>query len=234
MKNKKILALIVFVCAFFQVYGNEQKNEAMKAFNLGRKLLMSEDIKEKKAGIDFLHKVGTNWPDLSLSIGLLFVKEKQYTHAVNVLEMAFERGNSMARYELAKLYSDKEIPYYDVRKAFLYFKRIAHHYNFAAFQVGESYLNGIGVDIDRKKAYNYFVMATRNYKEELPCEVAFLRLSECYLNGWGTDKNIFNAYVYCLLAKKNGMSAGTLIDYDAILEKIYTQMDAEGKALLRR
>jgi TPR repeat protein len=95
--------------------------------------------------------------------GCVYEVQKEFDKAKLYYEMAIEKNQSDAIYiSLARLHVNKCAPWSDYAKAFEYYKlaveRGAHKLNkaFANFMLGKMYYLGWSVDVDYKKARQYF------------------------------------------------------------------------------
>ena len=97
--------------------------------------------------------------------------------AIKLLIKAAEAENVTARYQLGKIYTDKESKYFNVEKGLKLLESAAEQGNsFAIHQLGKIYCDGEIADKDMNRAIEYFTKAS-----ELNNEFAQYRLGSIYM-----------------------------------------------------
>lgn len=169
---------------------------------------------------DAIAKKGTIEQDDSLSIHCIYSYigeiykeggngvERDLAQAVRCYEKAINYGAShwsYAIYLIAEkyLYGDEEEGIKEDNQQALILLNKAYNYGcrLAAFDLGECYLNGWGVEKDEKAAFNYYKEAVGEEEEHVR---AMAQLGLCYYDGKGTERDLTKAAYYMSKAAEKG------------------------------
>ena len=137
--------------------------------------------------------------------------------AIKLLIKAAEAENETARYQLGKIYTDKENKYFNAEKGLKLLESAAEQGNsFALHQLGKIYCDGEIADKDMNRAIKYFKRAS-----ELNNEFSQFRLGSIYMQD-DEYKNIPKAIDEFTKSAEQG---NQFAQYQ--LGKIYTEKDSE-------
>lgn len=115
-----------------------------------------------------------------------------------------QNGDADAQFELGKLFSEGKIIVQNYDSAFYWFTKACEQNHAKAFQyLGNCYLCGEGVQIDKEKAVECFKRSG-----ELGCPAGFYNLGFTYFNGLGTSVDCDKALYYLDKAGQMGESDG--------------------------
>lgn len=127
--------------------------------------------KDEKPDVDTIRSFAENGnPSFQFQLGKLYARgewvEQDWSEAFKWYSLAADKGNDMAQNNLGVMYcyNDKGLTQ-DFSKAFSLFEKSAAKNNRLAFlNLGEMYKNGEGVEIDYKKAMEYYKKADEALK----------------------------------------------------------------------
>jgi TPR repeat protein/predicted acylesterase/phospholipase RssA len=172
---------------YFEIAANHDHVGAQN--NLGACYLNGIGVeKNQKKAIEYF-KLSTkkDHTDAQNNLGICYLKgvgvEKNQKKAIDYFKLAAEKGHTDAQNNLNMIFevgpNQKNTE--------------------AEFNLGLSYLLGIGVEKDEKKAIEYFEMAAKQGNIN-----AQLSLGKCYLDGYGVEKDVKKAVQYYETAANQG------------------------------
>ncbi len=204
MKKHLLLILLVFSFSFALTYEeveNIEKNEGtIKALNYYKQLARQENTKAIFR-LAIIHLKG--------------IEIKQDIEAAHdLLLKAATLKDKKSAYYLAKLYLNKNSPYFNLTKAYNIFLELSQvDYAPAQNIIGKFLLNGIAVEKDYILAVKYFEAASKKGYVEAHCNLAFM-----YVNGKGVFPNFGRANLFA----KEGMKKN-----HPLCKKLYEDFNLE-------
>jgi len=98
---------------------------------------------------------------LQLATALINEEDSDFEVIFSWIEKAAELGNSQAQFELADIYNNENMPYYNLEKAFDWLKKSAQNgYTKAKHNLAVSYLEGTGTAQDNTQALYWMEQAS--------------------------------------------------------------------------
>ncbi|KAJ3221107.1 hypothetical protein HK099_003779 [Clydaea vesicula] len=125
-------------------------------------------------------------------MGKIFFKEKKFSEAVKIFEVASKLDSASAQYHLGFCYLNGLGVEKDLNEAYKYFSLSSAYNTDSAFYLGLLLYNGLGgIEKNYAESYKYFKLAADDGNPYALCY-----LGQCHYYGHGTEKNLYEAYKY--------------------------------------
>lgn len=165
-----------------------------------KKLLRSKNQEDINKGLEMLNHLANEKNKFAIyELATLYLEgksvEKNIKKACNLFVFSGELGNIKAFYDAGKIFKKNR----DYETAIRFFQKAKYTPN-AFLEIGKMYDKGLGVSRSIRKAYEYYLEASK-----LGCPEADYLLSESYIYGLGVKIDFNRAKYYLNRALRKGI-----------------------------
>ena len=180
-----------------------------------KKKLKSKDKNEISQGLEMLNELANQKNKYAIyELATLYLEgkvvEKNIKKACNLYVFSGELGNVKAFYDAGKIFKKTK----DYETAIRFFLK-AKYTPFAFLEIGKMYSKGIGVSKSNRKAYEYYLEASK-----LGCPEADYLLVESYVYGLGVKIDLDKAKYFLTRALRKGITDNLHLENVINKEKI--------------